>query len=196
MSYEIIKGIKVDNKRNKLFLRSSSNNVYPKDYPRWEYMPNEKDLEAKKRSLFYNIISGLASLRICDNKNWRYASCRFFDYCNENGIDLDDIYNLYRNNGIDSSEANKYYKIFENFVNEKYKGLYYLSSDVGKITKISHRGFLYTLSKEPNESDCMDYKTAYINRRKLSDETINKYHITINKFEKVKENTVGGAYTL
>ena len=29
MSYEIIKGIKVDNKNKKIFLRSSSNNVTP-----------------------------------------------------------------------------------------------------------------------------------------------------------------------
>ena len=49
MSYEIAKSIDIDNKNKKIFLRSSSNNIYPKEYSRWEYMKEEPNLEIKKR---------------------------------------------------------------------------------------------------------------------------------------------------
>ena len=36
MSYEIVKSIKIDKENKKVFLKSSSNNVYPKTYSKWE----------------------------------------------------------------------------------------------------------------------------------------------------------------
>ena len=54
MSYEIAKGIRIDKKNKKIFIRSSSNNIYPKYYSSWEFMKNEPDLE--KRSVNFFII--------------------------------------------------------------------------------------------------------------------------------------------
>ncbi len=186
MSYEIAKGIRVDKKNNKIFLRSSSNNIYPKYYSSWEFMKSEPDLEKKKRELFYGIIGGSINLRICDNKNWKYGAYRFFDYCDENNISTSYIWELPRNGGsMDSIE--EYYKIFEGFVNEKYKGLYYLNSNVGRIINVNNRGFTYTNSDIRLDKYSYDYKTAYLKRAKLSRETIEKYEIEIQKYEKVRE---------
>lgn len=186
VSYEVVKGIRVDKKNNKIFLRSSSNNVYPKYYDSWEFMKNEPDLEKKKRELFYNIINGSINLRICDNKNWKYGTYRFFDYCNENNISISYIWELPRDGGsMDSIE--EYYKVFEKFVNEKHEGLYYLDSNIGKIINVNNRGFNYTNYDLKLNKYSYDYKTAYLKRAKLGQETIEKYEIEIKKFEKVRE---------
>lgn len=195
MSYEIIKGIKVDNKNKKIFLRSSSNNVTPKTYSRWEFMQNEYDLEIKKRQLFFSIITGSSTLRICDNKNWRYASCKFNDYCKENNISVDEIWDLYHKDG-NLENIEKYYKKFEEFLNEKHKGLYYLNSNQGLIIGLTHKGFFYSNQERPKEKYCSDYKTTYIKRSKLSEDTIKKYDITINRFEKIKEANLNEDYVL
>lgn len=186
MSYEIAKGIRVDKKNNKIFIRSSSNNIYPKYYSSWEFMKNEPDLEKKKRELFYHIIGGSMNLKICDNKNWKYGAYRFFDYCDENNISTSDIWELPRNGGsMDSIE--EYYKVFEEFVNEKHEGLYYLNSNVGKVLNVNNRGFTYTNSNPRMDKYSYDYKSAYLKRAKLSRETIERYEIKIQKFEKIRE---------
>lgn len=195
MSYEIIKGIKVDNKNKKIFLRSSPNNISPKTYSKWEYMKNESDLELKKRYLFYSIITGSSTLRICDNKNWKYASCKFNEYCNKNNISSDDIWDCYHKDG-NIKNIESYYKVFEEFLNENHKGLYYLNSNRGLIVGLTHRGFFYSSYDKPKEKYCYDYKTAYIKRSKLSEETINNYEITINRYEKIKEADASEEYVI
>lgn len=190
MSYEIAKSIRIDNKNKKIFLRSSSNNIYPKEYPEWEYMKEEPDLEIKKRNLFYSILKGSLSLQICNNIDWKYASLKFFEYCKENDISSSELYDLsYKKDS--QNELEKYYKIFEKFIEEKHDGLYYIDSDIGIIPKINKRSFKYTKFKMPSNEFCFNYKKAYINLKKLSDETIKKYNIKIKEYEKEKSEDIG-----
>jgi hypothetical protein len=51
MSYEIIKHIKVDEKEGKVFLNSTSNNVYPRTFHYWECESLGKILKEKGREL-------------------------------------------------------------------------------------------------------------------------------------------------
>ena len=190
MSYEIAKGIKIDNKKKKIFIRSTSNNVYPKPYSKWEYLKNEPDLEIKKRRLFYDLVSGNINLRICENINMKYAIERFKNYCYENTIDISLIYDLAHKEG-ELNNIEKYYKIFEEFYNEKYDGKYFLISDIGKIIKINNRGFLYNKDLNIKESECKSYKKLYCDRSRLSKNTIEKYNIRIEKYEKIKEYNDG-----
>ena len=51
MSYEIVKSI--SKKKDKIFITSASNNVSPKTYSKWEFMP---DSITKKKCLIKNYI--------------------------------------------------------------------------------------------------------------------------------------------
>ena len=62
MSYEIVKSISHRKKDNKIFITSASNNVWPKTYSRWEFMPDkaysEDDTRNRELHLFRGIIGG------------------------------------------------------------------------------------------------------------------------------------------
>jgi len=47
MSYEIVKGVKIDELSKKVWIKGSSNNVYPKTYEYWECSPLSKMLKEK-----------------------------------------------------------------------------------------------------------------------------------------------------
>lgn len=195
MSYEIAKSIRIDNENKKIFLRSSSNNIYPKKYPEWEYMKEEPDLEIKKRNLFQSILSGSLSLRMCNNTDWRYATIKFFEYCKDNDISSSKIYDLFYKED-NKKELEKYYKIFEAFLEEKYIGLYYIDSDIGIITKVNNRSFRYTNLRTLSNEFCFSYKKTYINLKKISDIAIEKYNIKIKKYVKEKSEDVGENHDL
>lgn len=49
MSFEIVRTIKVDEKAGKVYIRSASNNVFPKDWDLWECKPLSDILQSKGR---------------------------------------------------------------------------------------------------------------------------------------------------
>lgn len=52
---EIIKGIKLDKKNEKIFIRSSPSNEYPKKYKRHEYFSNCNNFIEKQLSFFVEL---------------------------------------------------------------------------------------------------------------------------------------------
>ena len=98
MSYEIVKSISHRKKDNKIFITSASNNVWPRTYSRWEFMPNkaydENDTRNRELHLFRGIIGGSYQLSGSVSDNWRYAENKFYEYCRENNISTSDLWEL------------------------------------------------------------------------------------------------------
>ena len=187
MSYEIVRSLRLDKKNKKLFLTTASNNIYPKSFSKWEYMPKCDDFEEKQLSFFHGIIGGSYKLDSCSNTNWRYAYEKFLEYCYDNNISTYDLWN--NSCSVDTlSKLKPYYDIFNNFVEEKHFGKYYLDSDVGNIINITRKGFTYSPFIRDENKRTYDYKKAYIKIKNLSDKTINEYNVRMEKFDKVKDN--------
>lgn len=186
MSYEIIKGLKLDRKNKKIFVRSSSNNVYPKLFERTEFMPKCKNFEEKQLAFFHGMLGGSYNLRICDNTNWRYAEIKFYEYCRRNEIDTSKLWEQYYEDK-NYNYLKKYYDIFMDYVNEKHEGKYYLDSNIGNIINITAKGFLYSKNIPDDKKRIYDYKKAYIKRNNLSKKTIKDYEISIRRFSRIKQ---------
>lgn len=121
MSYEIVKSI--SKKKDKIFITSASNNVSPKTYSKWEFMPdslhNKEKVSNKELYLFHGIIGGSYKLNKSVNENWIYAENKFYEYCRENNISTSYIWELpYLNDG-DIKTLKPYYEIFKKYYEEK-----------------------------------------------------------------------------
>ena len=141
MSYEIVKSI--SKKKDKIFITSASNNVSPKTYSKWEFMPdslhNKEKVSNKELYLFHGIIGGSYKLNKSVNENWIYAENKFYEYCRENNISTSYIWELpYLNDG-DIKTLKPYHEIFKKYYEEKIDGKYYLSSSLGQIIKVMKR---------------------------------------------------------
>lgn len=88
MSYEKVKSISINKKKNTIFITSASNNVYPKYYNKWEYIKGaskfdkigifeerEFSFEEKMKSLLCDIAYGNLSI-YASMYNWNYAITR------------------------------------------------------------------------------------------------------------------------
>ena len=145
MSYEIVKSITHRKKDNKIFITSASNNIWPRTYSKWQYMPDssysKEETINKELHFFRGIIGGSYKLSNSVNENWRYAENKFYEYCKEKDISTFDIWELpYKNDGnIESLKP--YYDIFRKFLEEKIEGKYYLSSNLGCITKVNRKSY-------------------------------------------------------
>ena len=147
MSYEIVKSISRRKKDNKIFITSACNNLCPRYYSRWEFMPdksfNEEKVKNKELYLFHGIIGGSYQLSNSVNENWKYAENKFYEYCKDNNISSSDIWDLpYKNDG-NIELLKPYYDIFKGFLEEEKKGKYYLDSNIGIITKVNQKSLEY-----------------------------------------------------
>lgn len=180
---EIIKGIKLDKKNEKIFIRSSPSNEYPKKYKRHEYFSNCNNFIEKQLSFFCGIMCGMYNLKICDNVNWKYAEIKLREFCVENNINISELcLNAYNDKKYD--DIINYYNKFSGYVKEKHKGRYVLTCKYGYIYKITHLSFFYTQS-DNMLSDCLfDYKTAYIKMKNFGDDFIENHGIGLKKYMK------------
>lgn len=192
MSYEIVKSI--SRKKDKLFLTSASNNLWPRTYYKWEFMPAE-DYDANKAAnkelyLFHGIIGGSYQLNKSVNENWIYAENKFYDYCRNNNLNSSDIWDLpYKNNG-NIELLKPYYEIFKQYLEERKEGKYYLSSSLGYITKVNNKSFIYKpfYSNFNIEKECRNYKKVYNDYCNISEYNKSKYNIEIKEYILDKNN--------
>lgn len=185
MSYEIVKSISHRKKDNKIFITSASNNVWPKHYTKWEFMPDEhykkEERSNKELYLFHGIIGGSYKLSGSVSENWKYAENKFYEYCRNNNIDTSDVWDLpYKNNG-NIELLKPYYEIFKEFLEEKKEGKYYLDSNLGIITKVNQKSFDYMPYNVPTEKYCNDYKKVYNNYSNISEQSRKDYNIKIKE---------------
>lgn len=190
MSYEIVKSISHRKKDNKIFITSASNNVWPKNYSRWEFMPDElyhvKDVANKELHLFHGIIGGSYQLSGSVNENWRYAENKFYEYCRNNNISTFDIWELPYKNDEDIELLKPYYEIFKGFLEEKKEGKYYLDSDLGIITKVNSKSFDYIPYNVPTERYCKNFKKIFNDYCNILEQ--NRKNLNIQIREYVLEN--------
>lgn len=196
MSYEIVKSISRSKKDNKIFITSASNNWWPRDYYKWEFMPESSYGEDKAKNrelyLFHGILGGSYQLSGSVNENWRYAENKFREYCRENNLSTSDIWDLaYKEDG-NIELLKPYYEVFKSFLEEKKKGLYYLSSSLGYITKVNKNSFSYTSYFGSEKSHCKSYKKIYNDYCNISERNREKYNIEIKELvlEKDKEENI------
>ncbi len=185
MSYEIVKSISHRKKDNKIFITSASNNLWPRSYSRWEFMPDshyeEKDIKNKELHLFHGIIGGSYQLSGSVNENWKYAENKFYEYCRNNNISTSDIWELpYKNDG-NIELLKPYYEIFKKFLEEKKEGKYYLDSCLGIITKVNQRSFDYTFYNAPLEKYCKSFKKIYNDYSNINEENRERFNIEIKE---------------
>lgn len=185
MSYEIVKSISHRKKDNKIFITSASNNVWPKSYSRWEFMPDshyeEKDIKNKELHLFRGIIGGSYQLSGSVSENWKYAENKFYEYCRDNNISTSDIWELpYKNDG-NIELLKPYYEIFKSFLEEKKEGKFYLSSDLGIITKVNQKSLDYIPYNVPTEKYCNNYKKVYNDYCNISEQSRKNFDIEIKE---------------
>lgn len=184
MSYELVKNI-TKKKDGKVFITSASNNWWPRDYSRWEFMPSDKyekeKVENKMLYLFHGIIGGSYQFNETVSENWKYALNKFREYCKENNLSTSDIWDsVYENNEYNIEKLKPYYDKFNEFYEEKIEGKYYLSSSNGAVTKINKKSF-YTNPYGVNGA-IGDYKKIYNNLHKLSNDSIQRYNISIKEY--------------
>ena len=188
MSYEIVKRISHRKKDNKIFITSASNNISPKYYSTWEFMPDKtNDYEKTKNKelyLFHGIIGGSYQLSSSVNENWLYAENKFYEYCRNNNISISEIWNLpYQNDG-NIELLKPYYEIFKVFLEEKKEGKYYLTSNKGIIIKVNKNNFRY-LPYSYNvslETYCKDFKHIYNVLCNISAYNREKYDVSIREY--------------
>jgi len=196
MSYEIVKSISHRKKDNKIFITSASNNVWPRTYSRWEFMPDkaysEEDTRNRELHLFRGIIGVSYQLSGSVSDNWKYAENKFYEYCRENDISTSEIWELpYKNDG-NIELLKPYYEIFKGFLEEKKEGKYYLSSSLGCITKVNKNSFNYTPYFGADERYCKSYKQIYNDYCNISEQNRNNFNIEIKEYnlEKNIDDTI------
>lgn len=187
MSYEIVKSISHRKKDNKIFITSASNNVWPKSYSRWEYMPDKSysEDETKNRELylFHGIIGGSYQLNGSVSENWKYAENKFNAYCRDNNISSSDLWELPYENGERNIELLKpYYEIFKGFLEEKKEGKYYLDCDLGIITKVNSKSFDYIPYNVPTERYCKSFKKTFNDYCNISEQNRKNLNIQIREY--------------
>ena len=192
MSVEIVKSIRHNKKDNTYFVTSVCNNVHPRYYSKWEYMPdskcNEQEKEKKILHFFYSLLSGTLQLTPSCNINWLYALDSFRNYCYDNNISCWDLYdNARTDEGLDYNYLKPYYEVFKGYYDKKNEKGYYLDSDLGYITKINKRSFNYTTDEYTLKKNLKDYKKVKNIYDNLSKDMIKKYNIEIKQFELEKE---------
>lgn len=196
MGYEIVKSISHRKKDNKIFITSASNNVWPKTYSRWEFMPDKsyskEDTRNRELHLFRGIIGGSYQLSGSVNENWKYAENKFYEYCKNNNISTSYIWELPYNNDGNIELIKPYYEIFKRFLEEKKEGKYYLSSSLGCIIKVNKNSFNYTPYFGADERYCKSYKQIYNDYCNISEHNREIYNIEIKEYnlEKNKENII------
>ncbi len=189
MSYEIVKNISHRKKDNKIFITSASNNVWPKTYSKWEFMPNKENDKNKELYLFHGIIGGSYRLSGSVNENWKYAENKFYEYCRKNNISTSDIWDIpYKNEG-NIELLKPYYEIFKGYLIEKKEGKYYLNSNLGIITKVNKKSFQYINYMDKPEKYCSNYKKIYNDYCNISPENREKYEIIVKKYSLNKDLT-------
>lgn len=191
MSYEIVKSITHRKKDNKIFITSASNNVWPKTYSRWEFMPDkaygEEDTKNRELHLFRGIIGGSYQLSGSVSDNWRYAENKFYEYCRENNISTSDLWDLpYKNDG-NIELLRPYYEVFKGFLEEKKEGKYFLSSSLGCITKVNKSSFNYTPYFGADERYCKNYKQIYNDYCNISEQNRKNFNIEIKEYNLEKD---------
>lgn len=186
MSYEIVKNISHRKKDNKIFITSASNNVWPKSYSKWEFMPDEyydkKDKYNKELYLFRGIIGGSYQLSGSVNENWKYAENRFYEYCRNNNINISDIWSLPCKNDGNIELLKPYYEVFKGFLDEKKRGKYYLTSSLGRITKVNKNSFNYVPNFGGGERYCKSYKKIFNDFCNISEQNRKKFNIQIKEY--------------
>ena len=192
MSYEIVKIISHRKKDNKIFITSASNNVWPRSYYKWEFMPDKSysEEETKNRELhfFRGIIGGSYQLSGSVNENWRYAENKFYEYCRENDISTSEIWELpYKNDG-NIELLKPYYEIFKGFLEEKKEGKYYLSSSLGYILKVNKNNFEYSPYVPNINKYCKNFKKIYNDFSNITKENRERFNIEIKELSLEKEN--------
>ncbi len=187
MSYEIVKNISHRKKDDKIFITSASNNVWPRTYSKWEFMPNKENDKNKELYLFHGIIGGSYQLSGSVNENWRYAENKFHEYCRKNNISTSDIWEIpYKNDG-NIELLKPYYEIFKGYLEEKKNGKFYLDSNIGIITKVNQRSFQYINYKGEPEKYCRSFKHVFNDYCNISKENREKYEIAIKEYNLNKE---------
>ena len=187
MSYEIVKNISHRKKDDKIFITSASNNVWPRTYSKWEFMPNKENDKNKELYLFHGIIGGSYQLSGSVNENWRYAENKFHEYCRKNNISTSDIWEIpYKNDG-NIELLKPYYEIFKGYLEEKKDGKFYLDSNIGIITKVNQRSFQYINYKGEPEKYCRIFKHVFNDYCNISKENREKYEIAIKEYNLNKE---------
>ena len=187
MSYEIVKNISHRKKDDKIFITSASNNVWPRTYSKWEFMPNKENDKNKELYLFHGIIGGSYQLSGSVNENWKYAENKFYEYCRKNDISTSDIWEIpYKNDG-NIELLKPYYEIFKGYLEEKKDGKFYLASNMGIITKVNRRSFQYINYKGELEKYCKSFKHVFNDYCNISQETREKYEIAIKEYNLNKE---------
>ena len=203
MSYEIVRNIS-RRKDGRIFITSASNNVWPRHYSRWEYMPDksysEKEIKNKELYLFRGIIGGSYQLSGSVNENWKYAGNKFYEYCRENNISTSELWELpYKNEG-NIELLQPYYEVFKKFLEEKKEGKYYLNSSVGVISKVNEKGFSYVPFTTTPEKYCKSYKKIFNDYCNISKENRENYEVKIkeyvleNEFDKSNDNNVENVF--
>lgn len=192
MSYEIVKSIS-KKKDNRIFITSASNNWWPRDYNKWEYLTegkyDKKLTDNRDMYLFHDIIGGNLQLSGSVNEKWRYAENKFREYCWNNNLSSYDIWNLPYQDGNTIEVLKPYYEIFKGYLEEKDKeGKFYLMSNLGCITKVNDKSFSYTYGIDLNK--CKSFKKAYNDYYKLSKESIDKYNIRIEEYQLSKDENI------
>lgn len=192
MSYEIVKSI--SRKKDKLFITSASNNLWPRTYYKWEFMPAE-DYDANKVAnkelyLFHGIIGGSYQLNKSVNENWVYAENKFYEYCKNNNLSVYGIWELLSKNNGNIETLKPYYEIFKQYLDERKEGKYYLSCNLGYISKVNNKSLISKpiLSKFDLEKGCRNYKKVYNDYCNISDYTKSKYNIEIKEYVLDKNN--------
>lgn len=187
MSYEIVKNISHRKKDDKIFITSASNNVWPRTYSKWEFMPNKENDKNKELYLFHGIIGGSYQLSGSVNENWRYAENKFHEYCRKNNISTSDIWEIpYKNDG-NIELLKPYYEIFKGYLEEKKDGKFYLDSNIGIITKVNQRSFQYINYKDEPEKYCRSFEHVFNDYCNISKENREKYEIAIKEYNLNKE---------
>lgn len=187
MSYEIVKNISHRKKDDKIFITSASNNVWPRTYSKWEFMPNKENDKNKELYLFHGIIGGSYQLSGSVNENWRYAENKFHEYCRKNNISTSDIWEIpYKNDG-NIELLKPYYEIFKGYLEEKKNGKFYLDSNIGIITKVNQRSFQYINYKDEPEKYCRSFEHVFNDYCNISKENREKYEIAIKEYNLNKE---------
>lgn len=187
MSCDYIKYIKHDKKNNRYFVTSASNNVWPRSYSTWEYMRNDKysneEIENKDLYFFHNILGHVLNLEYCQNKDWKYATNKFFNYCKENDINTYELWNLPGGeDNYDITKLKPYYEIFKGYLEEKKEGKYFLDSNSGYVVKVNKKSFIINRDKDCLKDIVGDYKKIYNDYCKISSIMREKYDIQIKEF--------------
>lgn len=205
MSYEIVKSITKRKKDDVILITSASNNVCPRHYTTWEFMKNA-DKETRDLQLFYHIIGNNFQLSNSVNKNWTYADNKFRKYCKENNIDIYELWDLpYKTGKKDLKTLKPYYEIFKGYLEENHKGKFYLSSNLGYISKLKKDGIVYIPYDRDTNIDkcCKNYKAVYNDYCRFTQDIIEKYNLKIEKHllkneitNEEKERTVESEFSL